>query len=161
MARLNPITGLADSLNPLPSGGGFTTIYAIAVQSDGKIITGGDFTALSPNGGSPVTRNHIARLERDGRLDQTLNLTILGGSFPNVTAIAAQPDGKILIGGNFTSVLDLTRNSIARLNTDGTLDTGFQPERKHCFYLFNCSSAGRQDFGRRPFHGQQHRRANT
>ena len=38
-----------------------------------------------------------------------------------------QPDGKILIGGNFTTVLGVARNNIARLNTDGTLDTAFNP----------------------------------
>src|SRR5205807_1054446 len=35
--------------------------------------------------------------------------------------------GKILIGGFFTTVLGVTRNNIARLNTDGTLDTAFNP----------------------------------
>jgi hypothetical protein len=39
-----------------------------------------------------------------------------------------QPDGKILIGGSFSSVLGLTRNNIARLNRDGTLDTSFDPD---------------------------------
>ncbi|MBK7392594.1 MAG: delta-60 repeat domain-containing protein [Chloracidobacterium sp.] len=38
-----------------------------------------------------------------------------------------QPDGKILIGGIFTSILGTARNNIARLNTDGTLDTAFNP----------------------------------
>ena len=45
-------------------------------------------------------------------------------------ATAVQPDGKILIGGVFTTVLGVTRNNIARLNTDGTLDTAFRPERE-------------------------------
>ena len=50
----------------------------------------------------------------------------LDGSDPNanapVLAAVVQPDGKILIGGSFTTVLGVTRNRIARLNTDGTLD---------------------------------------
>ena len=71
-----------------------------------------------------MTRNNIARLETDGRLDQTLNLNTVGA---DVSATAVQPDGKILIGGNFTSVLGVARNKIARLNTDGTLDTAFNP----------------------------------
>ena len=95
------------------------------MQADGKILAGGDFTTLAPNGGATVTRNHIARLETDGRLDQTLNLSIVGNSY--VSATAVQPDGKILIGGAFSSVLGVTRNNIARLNTDGTLDTAFNP----------------------------------
>ena len=47
---------------------------SIAVQADGKILVGGNFTTVAPNGGATVTRNHIARLETDGTVDQTLNL---------------------------------------------------------------------------------------
>ena len=70
IARLDPTTGLADSFDPNANVG----VYSIAVQADGKILVGGNFTTLAPNGGAAVTRNHIARLETDGRLDQTLNL---------------------------------------------------------------------------------------
>ena len=129
IARLDPTTGLADSLNPQPFGGGFTTVLAIAVQADGKVLLGGDFTMLRPNGGAAVMRNYIARLETDGRLDQTLNISIpIEFNFDRyVGAIAVQPDGKILIGGNFTNILGVARTNIARLNTDGTLDTAFDP----------------------------------
>ena len=122
IGRLNPATGLADSFNPNANN---AVVNAIAVQPDGKILAGGDFTTLTPNGGvDAVPRNRIARLEIDGRLDRTLNLSILGSG---VSATAVQPDGKILIGGRFTSVLGTPRNLIARLNTDGTLDTAFDP----------------------------------
>ncbi|MCY7345041.1 MAG: carboxypeptidase regulatory-like domain-containing protein, partial [Pyrinomonadaceae bacterium] len=113
-------TGLADSFNPTTN----SSVLSIAVQPDGKILAGGTFITLSPNGGATVTRNRIARFERDGRLDQTLNLSTVGSS---VVATAIQPDGKIIIGGGFTSVLGTPRNNIARLNTDGTLDLGFDP----------------------------------
>src|SRR5205814_1873314 len=103
IARLDPTTGLADSFNPGASG----PVLAIAVQADGKILVGS------------VARDYIIRLETDGRLDQTLDLSTVGSY---VTATAVQPDGKILIGGNFTIVLGVARNYIARLNTDGTLD---------------------------------------
>src|SRR4051812_15793383 len=41
-------------------------VLAVAVQSDGKILLGGNFTTLAPNGGAAVTRNHLARLNLDG-----------------------------------------------------------------------------------------------
>jgi uncharacterized delta-60 repeat protein len=49
---------------------------------------------------------------------------------PNVTGIvvyqtAIQPDGKIVIGGAFTAVGGTPRTNLARLNADGSLDTGF------------------------------------
>src|SRR5207253_121270 len=112
IARLDPTTGSADSFDPNAN----DVVRSIAVQADGKILAGGLFTTLSPNGGAAVTRNRIARLETDGRLDQTLNLNTVGDY---VTATAVQADGKILIGGSFSTVLGVTRNNIARLNTDG------------------------------------------
>ena len=123
IARLDAATGLADPFDP--SAG--SRVYSIVVQPDGKLLLGGDFPTLAPNGGAMVSRNRIARLETDGRLDQTLNLNVMGFLSSYVVASAVQPDGKVLIGGNFTSVLGTPRNNIARLNTDGTLDTVFNP----------------------------------
>ena len=87
-----------------------------------------------------MTRNRIARLETDGRLDQTLNLSAVGGY---VVATAVQPDGKILIGGNFTTVLGVARNNIARLNTDGTLDTAFDPNATSAVFQSRCRRTAR------------------
>ena len=44
-----------------------------------------------------------------------------------VYSIVVQSDGKILIGGDFTTIGGVTRNRIARLNPDGSLDTTFNP----------------------------------
>jgi uncharacterized delta-60 repeat protein len=118
IARLDATTGLADSFNPNANG----VVFSIAVQADGKILAGGGFNGANSIGGQ--TRNRIARLETDGRLDQTLDLSEVGTV---VLATAVQPNGKILIGGNFTSVLGVARNNMARLNPDGTLDTAFDP----------------------------------
>jgi hypothetical protein len=44
-----------------------------------------------------------------------------------VEVVIVQPDGKVLIGGDFTKVLGVRRNHIARLNPNGTLDIAFDP----------------------------------
>lgn len=44
-----------------------------------------------------------------------------------VWAIAAQADGKVVIGGEFNAVNGVARRNVARLNADGTLDTTFDP----------------------------------
>jgi uncharacterized delta-60 repeat protein len=95
-------------------------IYALAVQTDGKILIGGDFTSFIFN-----FRNHIARLNSDGSLDMSFN----PGTGANgwVYSLYLQPDGKVLIGGEFTSYNGTVRNRIARLNTDGSLDSTFNP----------------------------------
>ena len=88
------------------------------MQADGKVLGGRGF---QPHIGGQA-RNRIARLETDGRLDQTLDISIVGIQYNSVVATAVQPDGKILVGGTFDSVLGVPRNSIARLNPNGTLD---------------------------------------
>jgi hypothetical protein len=45
----------------------------------------------------------------------------------SVTGLAVQADGKVLIGGTFTTLGGVARNYVARLNADGSLDTGFNP----------------------------------
>jgi uncharacterized delta-60 repeat protein len=114
--RINIEGTLDGSFNP--GNGTDEDIYAIAIQSDGKIIIGGYFTSY--NG---TTRNGIARINTDGTLDTSLDPFI--GTNNSIHDIAIQSDGKIIIGGYFTSYNGTTRNGIARINTDGTLDTGF------------------------------------
>jgi uncharacterized delta-60 repeat protein len=95
-------------------------VHTIALQADGKIIIGGDFTAY--NG---IDRNHIARLNADGSLDTAFNPG--AGTDEPVSTIALQADGKIIIGEMFTTYNGASRNGIARLNADGSLDTAFNP----------------------------------
>ena len=131
IARVDPITGAADSFDPSASGSDvfpiLPSVSALAVQADGKVLAGGGFIYVNPNGGPQITRKNIVRLEKNGFADQTLNLNIVGPLTSFIAASAVQPDGKLLIGGTFSSVLGVARNNIARLNTDGSLDTGFNP----------------------------------
>ncbi len=95
------------------------TVRTLLVQSDGKLLVGGDFTQV---GGQPHTR--IARLRVDGRIDTTFIPLVLDNA---VLATVQQPDGKLVIGGNFTQAGAAARFRIARLNTDGTVDSSFNP----------------------------------
>ncbi|MEI8242155.1 MAG: delta-60 repeat domain-containing protein [bacterium] len=49
------------------------------------------------------------------------------GANNTVTAFALQPDGKILVGGSFTTLGGLTRNHIGRLHVNGSVDADFDP----------------------------------
>jgi uncharacterized delta-60 repeat protein len=44
-----------------------------------------------------------------------------------VTALEAQPDGKIIVAGDFSRAGSITRQRLIRLNTDGSVDTSFDP----------------------------------
>ena len=118
IARLNNDGTLDPTFN---IGTGFNNVVlTISIQTDGKIIVGGDFTSF--NG---VSRKKIARLNNDGTLDPTFNI---GTGFNYcVQSINIQTDGKIIVGGWFTTFNGTARNNIARLNSDGTLDTSFNP----------------------------------
>ncbi len=94
------------------------SIIAVTLQTDGKILIGGSFSIV--NG---ANRNRIARLNADGSLDTTFNPGT--GADNLVYDIAVQPDGKILLGGNFTRINSLNRYVIARLNSDGSVDSSF------------------------------------
>src|SRR5438477_418845 len=98
-----------DGFDPNANG----VVFVVVVQPDGKILIGGDFTTLSPNGGAAVTRNRIARLNPDGTLD-AFNPNANG----TVYSIAVQADGKILASGGFSSIGGQPRNRIARLSND-------------------------------------------
>ena len=105
--------------NTFSIGTGFDSIVNyIAIQSDGKILVGGNFTSYNGTGS-----NRIIRLNLDGSVDTGF---LIGSGFNNyVTSIKIQSDGKILVGGVFTSYKGTTSNKIIRLNTDGGIDTGF------------------------------------
>src|SRR5262245_43092698 len=108
------------SFNPgLGASGSAATVFAIAVQVDGKIVVGGAFSQV---GGQ--ARGNIARFNADGSLDQTFLVSRVGAN-GDVLAVAVQPDGKIVICGDFTTVNGTSRNRLARLNSDGTLDFSF------------------------------------
>ena len=90
-----------------------STVLSIVVQSNGKIIVGGDFTTFN---GTAV--NKIIRLNIDGTNDSSFNT---GTGFNNsVSSIFIQSDGKIILGGSFTSFNGIVSNRIIQLNTDGT-----------------------------------------
>lgn len=96
------------------------SVSAIVVRPDGRIVVGGSFVTTS----FPSLRN-VARLWSDGSFDRGFDT----GSGPNgdVSAMALQADGKVVIGGPFTRVNGVARRGIARLNANGSLDASFNP----------------------------------
>jgi uncharacterized delta-60 repeat protein len=93
------------------------TVYAIALQADGKVVIGGLFSSVSG-----AARGRLARLNASGTLDATFAPELSTGI---VRAIVVQPDGRIVIGGSFSTVGGLPRLGLARLLPDGTADPEF------------------------------------
>ncbi|MFH2123590.1 MAG: hypothetical protein ABIJ50_08940, partial [Pseudomonadota bacterium] len=115
-------TGAVDTSFNIGSGfNDYSVVTSLAVQPDGNYLVGGTFTTF--NG---TIRSAIARLLSTGALDTSFNCSISGG-YGEVDSIALQEDGRIVIGGNFTTVNGVARMNVARLNPDGSLDMDFNP----------------------------------
>ena len=102
------------------SGGLLSAIYSVAVHTNSKVLVGGNFSSFNS-----APRNNLARLNSDGTLDAAFNPT--SGANGEIEVVLVQGDAKILLAGKFSAVNGVGRNHIARLNGDGSLDTGFDP----------------------------------
>lgn len=110
------------------TGGGFVgraqfIVGCLFVQRDGKIVVGGEFTSFDG-----VARNGIVRLNSDGSLDQTFDpgTGVEGlGIYSSVDAVAQDAAGNLMIGGNWATYNGIFHPCLARITTNGTLDTTF------------------------------------
>ncbi|MBM3185379.1 MAG: T9SS type A sorting domain-containing protein [Bacteroidetes bacterium] len=99
------------------------SVKCLAVQGDGKIIVGGLFSSFNGN-----TRNRLARLNANGTIDPSFNTGpgFAGSGISNgVYCTKIQSDGKILVGGDFTSFNGVPLNKYGRLNSNSSFDSGF------------------------------------
>jgi len=111
-------------------------IHATVLQSDGKIVIAGAFSAYND-----TTRKGIARLNKDGFLD--VNFNPGGGVNDDIYALALQSEGKLIIGGSFTAYDGSVRNHLAQLNADGSLDESFNPTINGAVYALAVQSDGK------------------
>ncbi|NDI98255.1 hypothetical protein GWA97_04125 [Flavobacterium sp. LaA7.5] len=93
-------------------------VSAVAVQPDGKILLCGGFVRYKG-----YDRKYITRINPDESIDLSFNTAndITG----NITSVAIQSDGKIIIAGYMNYINGTSVNRLVRLNTDGSLDTSF------------------------------------
>ncbi len=99
-----------------------TAFGSFGIQSDDSIVMGdSDLFATGAN--------NFVRLTPGGVPDPTFNVggtgfkTLMPGI---IEAIETYSDGKILLGGRFDLINNITRYRLARLNADSTVDNTFQ-----------------------------------
>ena len=158
MRRLTPsfpifLAGLFAALSafaqPVSVNDGFSpdvdgTVFTVVSQPDGKLLVGGQFTSVSG-----VARSNLARLNADGSVDTAFNPS------PNapVRALLVQRDNRVVVGGDFTSLQPgasgaaVTRNRIARLNADGSVDAAFNPNPNGAIATLALQADGRLMIG--------------
>jgi uncharacterized delta-60 repeat protein len=117
LARLQP-NGALDAgfaASGRPSG----TVRALALQADGNILVGGDFTGVGS-----AAAGRLARLLPTGALDPAFNVG--SGANAPVRAVLVQADGRIVVAGDFTSFNGQPANYLVRLNANGSIDGTFR-----------------------------------
>jgi uncharacterized delta-60 repeat protein len=99
---------------------------AVVVQTDGKIVAGGE----NGNGGTPNFA--LERFNADGTLDSSFGTggvvqTVIGAQQSLIEGVALQSDGKIVaVGYALHSISPAVQElAVARYNRNGSLDTTF------------------------------------
>lgn len=115
IARLNPDGSYDHTFNQHT---GFNGPVLASTVYNKRLLIGGEFSRYNYQ-----FRSNLVRLKENGSLDASFNT----GTGPNgkVNTIIVQSNGKILIGGSFTSYNGTACGNIARLNSDGSIDTHF------------------------------------
>ena len=121
IARLNS-NGTVDN-SFVPATASYVRVSALALQADGKVLAGGGYFG-TVNG---TNTYGITRFHANGSYDAAFNTGTGTGGGSQVVSVALQPDGKVLIAGSFTNFNGTSRNGLARLNANGSLDGGFNP----------------------------------
>lgn len=116
IARLESNGALDTTFNPNAD----ASVNCLYVTADDKILVGGSFSNMGAS--SP---DLLVRLLPNGTVDPGFNPLISGGLVRCVTVQSAEFSNLILIGGSFSNVGGLTRRRIARLETDGFVDSDF------------------------------------
>jgi uncharacterized delta-60 repeat protein len=97
-------------------------IYSMAQQADGRLVLGGTHRL-----GSASAPLGIIRLLPNGNVDHTFNVGSGVGpaGSAGVMAIAALPDGRLILGGFFGNYRGTPTNGIVCVNSDGSPCDGF------------------------------------
>jgi uncharacterized delta-60 repeat protein len=112
--------GLGGKVLTAVGSGPASEAYAVAVQTDGKIVAAGFCTDVETN-----LYFALARYDTNGTLDSTFGnggtvVTDLGGDSV-INAVAIQPDGKIVVAGTW----EFFSFAVSRYLTNGMPDSSF------------------------------------
>ncbi len=124
----------ADGFNP----GANNRVRALVALTDGRLVAGGDFTTLG-SGVNALPRNYIGLINIDGSIDPAFD----PGPNGTVHAIVVQADGRLIVGGEFTSIGGHARAHLARLNADGSVDPSFTPGTTGVVFALAIQADGR------------------
>ena len=102
----------------------------LVLLSNGKLLLVDDIYYGSPLAMvvyalAGVSRTGLLQLNADGSPDTSFNANL--GASATIRQVLPQPDGKLLLFGDFSAVAGQTGPTLLRLNPDGITDSIFQP----------------------------------
>jgi len=103
-----------------------TDVFALARRPDGKVVCAGSFRMDIRFEGQPVRYRHGICLLGD-YLNPVDSFDPVIGAPGTVHAVVVEPDGAVVVGGNFNLVNGTPRNNLVRIKDDGSLDDSFDP----------------------------------
>jgi len=119
-----------------PGAGPNSTVTSMALTADGKLVIGGSFNQVAGN-----ARQFLARLTTTGTLDTSF---IVGTGLNNVpAALAVQSDGRLIVGGPFTTYNGVTATRLIRLDANGGFDATFAPAPNGTVNFVRIAADGR------------------
>lgn len=130
VARFNKDGSLDQTFKPIALDN--PSIHSLLIDKNDRIYIGGSFREFN---GSAYS--FLVRLNADGSIDNSMKPLVVnsqGAATPNITCIALQSTGKIIVGGTLQysyygngdgHPATVWYDDILRLNADGTVDLGF------------------------------------
>ena len=117
LVRLDAL-GQIDGSFATTNSGANGTVHVVKRLPDGKVLVGGEFTVFN---NTPA--NRIVRLDTNGAIDTTFSVGV--GPDQAVRDIALEPDGRIVVVGDFIQFAGRTKNRIVRLSATGVVEDTF------------------------------------
>ena len=137
LVRINSDGTLDNGFIPYKPLYNYNGLTASVLQPDGKILLAG--TGINTRNDATMG---IIRLNSNGTIDNTFSMQGLLDALGVINTITVLHDGKIIVGGYFTSWNGTAYTGIVRLNSNGTIDPGFQLTGTGLHPYFAGSSVG-------------------
>ncbi|HTM91432.1 MAG TPA: T9SS type A sorting domain-containing protein, partial [Flavisolibacter sp.] len=134
LIRIDSNGVLDQTFNPYKPSYNYNGVTAMALQPDGKILIAGFGI-----GSQGYDTCGLIRLNKDGSLDNNFKPGSMLSQYATINVIRVQKNGKILIGGTFTSWKTAAAKGLVRLNDNGDRDTNFAPNGTN-FQMYYSSS---------------------
>jgi uncharacterized delta-60 repeat protein len=135
LIRIDSNGVMDQTFNPYKPVYGYNGVTAMALQPDGKLIIAG--FGIGTQGYDTCG---LIRLNKDGSLDINFKPGSVLQQYNTINVITVQKNGKILIGGTFSSWKETPAKGLVQLNNNGDRDNSFAPNGSNFQTAYSSST---------------------